>query len=344
MDITLKINLKAVKENYRLIKSRADLSICASVVKANAYGLGIEKIALALKEEGCNYFFVANLDEALQLRKILPKAWIAFFHGISQKSEAKICYKKKLIPVINNLESLDLVDDIPYILHIDTGMNRLGIAFNEISKISVNNNLQYLMTHPACADVASHPLNQIQFDRFENATSLFPNVKKSYANSFALFSDKKYHFDMVRPGCSLYGINPLASGENNPMSNVVFLNAKILQTRYIDSDTVVGYGAEGRVKQGSTLATIAFGYADGCIRSIGNKGFCAINGVRVPIIGRVSMDLIVIDITNCGGNVMVGDEVEIIGNNITVDDFANFAGTIGYEVITRLGSRLVRVY
>ena len=155
--------------------------------------------------------------------------------------------------------------------------------------------------------------------------------------------ESKYHFDMVRPGCSLYGINPTPYMKN-PMQNVVYLTSKILQIRHIDRDSTVGYGAEGFAKKGSTLATIAFGYADGCMRSVSGRGFCAIDGVKFPVVGRVSMDLIVIDITKCKKKVTVGDEVEIIGNVVTVDDFANFAGTIGYEIITRLGSRVTRVY
>ena len=332
-DSILTINLSAIKDNYMHLKSRLNESDSrtklASVVKANAYGLGAINIAPILKEAGCEDFFVANLDEAISLRKIIDTANIYVFHGI-QKNQENIFVENNITPVINNLHQLNIWQNatkkrnerLKTILHFDSGMNRLGMSLEDAQKIieqKITNDLdiKYIMSHLACADEKEHKQNQEQLDYFKQICRLLPKIKASFANSSGIFLGRDYHFDMARSGCALYGVNPTPALEN-PMKQVISLRSRILDIHVIDSRRAVGYGAACILPKGSKIATLPIGYADGFLRSLSNKGFCFVSGRKVPIIGRVSMDLITIDVSGVE-NINIGDEVEIIGDNILLD-------------------------
>ena len=333
MTATLAISLKAVADNYLLLKKKCAPAECAVVVKADAYGLGLEPVARTLWKAGARFFYVALLEEAIALRGILPDAKIAVLNGIER------AYKKeqehyRLISVMNHH------GDLPGILHVDTGMNRLGFSMEDAAKIP-GGLISWVMSHLACADTPEHPMNDEQYRRFNAIRKSFPAAKASLANSSGIFLKKCFYFDQVRPGCALYGVNPTPS-KKTPMQPVLTLTAPILQTRIVEQNGTVGYGATVKVKKGMQLATIGLGYADGLLRSIEGNGEVIIAGKRAPILGRISMDLIVANISHLP--VKEYTEAEIIGKKITVDQVAEAAGTIGYEVLTRLGSRFKRIY
>lgn len=336
----LTVHLAAIRRNWALLNKKSGNSECAAVVKANAYGLGVIPIAQALWQEGARLFFVALLEEAIELRAILPKARIAVLNGLLEKDDRHFV-QHNLIPVLNSVEQVTRWNPIyPYILHIDTGMNRLGISLKEAAHLP--GNPYAVMSHLACADKPENKLNHAQYLAFNRIRKRFPDSKASLANSAGVLLKKCYHFDIVRPGCALYGINP-RPGLTNPMENVVTLTAPILQVHTAEANGTVGYGATAKVKKGTRIATIGMGYADGYLRSLSNSGEVAVDGKRCKIIGRVSMDLIMADITHLPASASL-KQAEIIGPSIPVDKVAKAAGTIGYEVFTRLGSRLHRRY
>lgn len=354
----LTVDLAAIRENYRILQK-----ICGSnckisgVVKANAYGLGIEPVAKTLAGEGCDEFFVANLDEALTLRKILPDITIFVLHGIMPGEEEAFEYNK-ITPVLNSIQHINLLLQrsvligykLPCAIHFNTGMNRLGFDSISGKKFLLDNDIiqkldvKYITSHLACSDEANNPMNKQQLVEFQNITKDFEGERLSFANSGAVFLGNEYHFNMARCGLALYGGNPNNSSIN-PMKNVVKLTSKMLQIHQIDRDGTVGYGASHKVTAGTKTATIAIGYADGYLRSLSNSGICAVDGIIVPIIGRVSMDLVILDVTNVPDSKLeVGREVELIGENIPVETVALKAGTISYEILTSLGPRYKRVY
>lgn len=352
-EATLTINLKAVANNYNILKNKANLADCASVVKANAYGLGVDKIAPALYEQGCRIFFVANLDEAIFLRKILTEndSKIYVFNGISDFLDIKAYQNNNLRTIINTKSQLQWFvnnnnSNVKYAIHIDTGMNRLGLDpdfWQENIKQIKKLNPDFLMSHLACADDNNHSLNNYQYQLFKEITEGF-TCKLSLSNSYGIFNDNKMHFDIVRPGCALYGVNP-TTDKANPMHNVVSLKTKILQIRKISSIKTIGYGATASLPKNSRIATIACGYADGYFRHLSNKGHCFFKSHKLPIIGRVSMDLISLDISHVPENeISENNEIELIGDNVTIDEIAKIAGTIAYEVLTNLGNRYKRIY
>ncbi len=387
---TLTINLAAIAENYRALKNNcAKNCVVSAVVKADAYGLGVLEVASALENAGCSTFFVANLDEGVELRNILPQVKIYVLHGLVAGQE-DVFVKHNLTPVLNSIQQVNLwlqhsekmQEKLSCVLHFDTGMNRLGIKGkgkregeggegirgkgegqwvinNEqkkkkdyspfpfsllLSPLTSHSslNIEYIMSHLACADEENHPMNSQQLVEFQNVAGNFEGIKLSLANSSGIFLGQKYHFDMVRPGVALYGANPTPYTKN-PMKNVVTLTSKILQIELVDRAGAVGYGASYKLHHGTKIATIAVGYADGYLRSLSNQGICAIDGVIVPVIGRVSMDLVTVDVTKIPDEKLyVGAEVELIGENIPVDVVAGRAGTIGYEILTSLGARYRR--
>lgn len=355
-DSTLTIDLKAIESNYRLLKQKGGKIECGAVIKANAYGLGVAKVAKALQKAGAKSFFVANLDEAIELRTILPKAKIHVFHGV-QKDQEREFLRHNLTPVLITIEQVESWNKkassqnkrLPALLHVDTGMNRLGLTLNEADYLLKNPNILenidivYLMSHLACADESDHPLNKMQLESINKYKQLFNISKATLSNSFGVFLGKNYHQELLRPGCALYGINPTPYKKSNPMQPVVTLTSKVLQVREVGQLQTVGYGATKKLKKGSTIATIPVGYADGFLRSATNNGTCYIKNHKVPIIGRVSMDLITLDVSDIA-NIQTGMEVELIGENILIDEVASNAGTIGYEILTGLGRRYKRIY
>ncbi len=352
-DITLEIDLGAIQHNYNLLRSMIGHAACASVVKANAYGLGVEKVAPALYAAGCRDFFVATADEALELVNIVPPdAKIYVFHGV-KKGEEDAFAENNIIPVLNDIYQLDQwahkakVEGLilPAILHFDTGMNRLGFDHSIAKKISLNDGLRfldvkYVMSHLSSAENPEDEQNTIQLKRMNDVRKHFPKAKVSLSNSWGILAAKCYHFDLVRPGCALYGVK----GNNTAgIKNVIRATAKILQIREVAEDGFVGYGATKEVKAGTKLAVVPLGYADGYLRNLSNKGYAFLREREFPLVGRVSMDLTTFDVSS-SSKVKVGDELELIGKNYTVDDVAKNAGTIGYEILTNLGNRYNRIY
>jgi alanine racemase len=357
-DSVIIIDLRAVRENYRTLKNiLGDKSECAGTVKANAYGLGAVKVAEALAKEGCKKFFVATFEEAIKIRSVLKDETIYVLHGVYPHQE-ELFLEYKLTPVLNHLFQIEVWNKfalsnnliLPAIIHIDTAMSRLGVNEEDIEFL-VNNKerlagieLLYIMSHLASADELTSPLNKMQLEKLKQLASYFPNIPLSLCNSSGIFLGEEYHLDLCRPGCALYGLNPTPYSVN-PMKPVVKLLAKILQIRHLKKDTTVGYSATFTAKAGSKLATISFGYADGYLRSLGNNSYCYIAGYKAPIIGRVSMDLITIDVTDIPEDkIYLGAEVELLGENVTPDNIATQAGTLGYEILTNLGDRYKRIY
>lgn len=354
---TLTIDLDAIARNYALLCKQVPTAITAGVVKANAYGLGIEYVAPVLSKAGCQIFFVATLDEGLQLRALIPKATINIFNGAPSGHEA-LLREQHLTPVLNSLEDIgrwrdfcrDDSNPLPAILHVDTGMARLGLPKNELKTLAAEPNLlagielTSIISHLACASETDNPMNQEQLHEFNNALECLPRSKASLASSSGIFLGSEYHFNLVRPGASLYGLCPLTS-ISNPMAQVVRLQGKILQIRGVDTPQSVGYGATHRVAGPRRIATVAAGYADGILRSLSNLGSGYLNGVKAPIVGRVSMDLITFDVTDIPHEMAhTGAMIDIIGPDNPLDQIADSAGTIGYELLTSLGTRYHRTY
>ena len=333
MTATLTVSLKSIADNYKLLKAKSAPAECAVVVKADAYGLGLEPVAKALWKAGARFFYVALLEEAIQLRGILPKAEIAVLNGLTLK-QIKEQKHYKLISVMNHCGNLG------GILHVDTGMNRLGFSVQEAEQLK-GLPIHSVMSHLACADTPHHRMNDAQYRSFNSIRKLFPNASASLAASSGIFLKRCFHFDQVRPGCALYGVNPTPYIKN-PMQPVVTLTAPVLQIRDVTENGTVGYGATVKVKKGARLATIGLGYADGYLRSLTDNSDIIIAGKKAKLLGRVSMDLVVADISELPPSDY--KNAEIMGSNITVDTLAQAAGTIGYEILTRLGQRFKRNY
>ncbi len=367
----LRIDLDALCANWRKLASQAPAAECAAVVKADAYGLGAATVAPALWKAGCRRFFVAHSTEALALRAALPAdrmpATIHILHGPAAGAERDLA-EAGLSPVLSTPGQVAawretakrLGRELPAALHIDTGMNRLGLSAREAECLLESNTafdgiaLEFVMSHLACADEPEHPLNAAQRDRFAAWRRRLPGLKGSLANSAGIFLGTEYHHDLLRPGIALYGSNPFPASagpwhEAAKLTEVVHLEGKILQVRFVDRGESVGYGAGHIVEKPSRIATVAVGYADGFSRALSGRGSAVIRGrqghVRVPIAGRVSMDLITLDVSALGeSECLPGMTVSLLGGGIDIDAQAEAAGTIAYELLTQLGSRYRRIY
>jgi len=339
----LHIDYEAIAANWRLLADRVKPARCAGVVKDNAYGLGLRRVAEALAAAGCNDFFVAHLHEGVQLRTLLPKARIFLLNGVTSDKVAEDMVTARLMAILNHEDDLAywralgqrLNRKLPCWLHVDTGMNRLGWNAQTLDPELEGVEVQGLMSHLACSDEAQHPLNELQLARFTQLRDRFPAMEASFANSGGIFLGPDYHFNLVRPGIALYGGHPLNTGPN-PMQPVVSLYAPVLQVREVPAGQSVGYGASFITARPSRLATLDAGYAQGLLRTLSNKGVVAFNGVRAPIVGRVSMDLTVVDVTDVPYAVQPGQAAELIGPTLTLEEQAQAAGTISYEILTRI--------
>ncbi len=362
---TLVVDLDAVAENYDTLRQKSQGAETGATVKADAYGLGLEQVARTLSASECRTFFVATAAEGLALRHILPAAEIIVLNGPSRES-VKLILDASLSPVLNSLHQIDLwrhsggAGDkaAAAYLHFDTGMNRLGLGADEAETLFADPSrlhdisISSVMSHLACADTPDNPMNAAQLTAFRDLRSRLEGVigpvRASLANSPGVFLGPDYHFDLVRPGAALFGLAPQI-GARNPMRQTVEIYAKILQVRSVDTHMTVGYGAAHRVERPSRIATVGAGYAEGYPRAavsrIGETMHAFIAGHRVPLFGRVSMDLITLDVSDIPEALAIpGQEVELLGPHVTPDSLAASAGTIGYEVIARLGNRLHRVY
>jgi alanine racemase len=359
----LTIDLAAVVENWRILKKRARPGCdVGAVVKADAYGLGLEQVANALKLAGCATFYVAHLDGAIALRQIVGSGpRIANLNGPNRGTERDHA-AHRIMPVLSTREHIAawqtyaMKEEIllESIVQVDTGMNRLGLGQTEFDALIADADgflglhPQMLMSHLASADEPGHVMNKAQLERFRAMLGAFrarfPDAKASLANSSGVFLGHDWHFDYARPGAALYGVNPVP-GQPNPMLPVVNLKARIIQVRRVDTPGHVGYGAAAQVREGAKLATVSMGYADGYLRSLGASGVAVLDGIKVPVMGRVSMDLITFDVTNVPDSAtQPGNFVDIISHAVTIDDVARAAGTIGYEILTSLGHRFHRRY
>ena len=359
----LTIDLNAIGENYARLKALAKGAECAAVVKANAYGLGATQIAPFLYDQGCRTFFVATLDEGIRLRAHLTDAKIYILDGLF-KGAGSLFVEHSLSPVIGSLEMLEhwsafcaLLDhQHPAALHLDTGMNRLGFAASQIKDLTENHkvilqdvNIDLVMSHLACADEPQHPGNEEQQQKFSEILNSLPEIRASLANSAGIFLEPSYAFDLVRPGVALYGGQP-NTDTTSLMHPVVSLTTHIAQIRTVESGDAIGYGGAYIAKRKTRLATLPVGYADGYHRALGStnelKGASAYIGeYEAPLLGRVSMDLITIDVTDVPDELVnAGTSVELLGQHVTIDDLAAIAGTISYEILTSLGSRYDRRY
>jgi alanine racemase len=354
----LTINLDAIVRNYRQLDERLGKTACAAVVKADAYGLGIAPVARALAGAGCASFFVATIEEGIELRGILPEAEIAVLNGAPAEAVGEVA-RHGLIPVLNGPDQIEAWRaDIeragarPAILHCDTGMARLGLTQSELEAFCAAGAegipFRCVMSHLACADDPAHPLNGEQLALFQDARARlerrFGPSPASLANSSGIFLGPAYHFDLARPGVALYGVNP-TPGQPNPMAEAIQLKGKIIGLREIDRAMTVGYGATHRVTRGSRIATVAVGYADGFLRSLSNRAYGYIGTARVKMVGRVSMDLTTFDVSALPPeDARPGTMVTLIGREHPIDALAAEAGTIGYEVLTSLGRRYRRRY
>jgi alanine racemase len=347
---TLRIDLDALARNYTSLRGRTAPAECAAVVKADAYGLGVERVVRRLLREGCKRFFVATATEAREVRAISREVEIAVFEG-PLASTVSTLSEINARPVLNSLEQVERWRGRGRaLLHLDTGMNRLGLSSGDVGALAIRKDMladvdfAFVMTHLACADEPEHPLNAEQIARFDRMRKQLPAARTSIGNSAGALLGPPYCGDLARPGIALYGGNPF-SDRPNPMEAVVTLTAPILQIREIGEPQTVGYGATYVAGPPARIAVVGIGYADGYRRSLGNAGVAAVNGRRVPVVGRISMDLIALDVGALPrGQVRVGDAVELIGPTVGIDEVATAAGTISYEILTGLGRRLVRDY
>jgi len=338
----LTIDLGAIVRNWQKLCSLHPSGAVAGVVKANAYGLGAGPVATALRDAGCRHFFVAQPREGIALRKALgPGPMIAVLGGFPKALE------NDLTPVLNSLEELRAHRG-PAILQVDTGMARLGLDALELESLTRDPTpfdgveLLYIMTHLAAADEPGHPMNAVQAERFAEICVKLPRARRSFANSSGIFLGGRYASDLARPGCALYGVNP-TPGKPNPMEPVVRLDVPVLQVRSIAPGQTVGYGCTWMATRPTRIATIAAGYADGLHRAIDGKGRGLLRGQSVPMVGRVSMDLITFDVSEVP-DARAGDLIQVIGPSQDADRLASIEGTIGYEILTSLGNRYRRRY
>ena len=358
----LTIDLGALVANWLRLREMSQRAECAAVVKADAYGLGMEQAASALSRAGCKTFFVATIAEAGSLRALLPDATIYVLGGLLTNT-APLFQLHNLRPVLNSEAEVKEWAEycaasgqpLPAAIHIDSGMNRLGLSALEVDAIAPVASLwkmfelSLIMSHLACSDEVGHPKNERQRKIFDALRAKLPSAPASLANSAGILLGRQHHYDMVRPGIAIYGGRPQQTGDN-PFQPAVTLFGRILQVREVVSGETIGYGATRTLKRPTRIAVVAVGYADGIFRALSTRddkeGLSVfIGGHAAPILGRVSMDLITVDVTTIPGDIARrGEWVELIGPNVSAQAMAHHAGTIDYEILTNLGTRALRRY
>lgn len=352
----LTVDLDALAANWHHLNAAAARAGCAesaAVVKANAYGLGLEPIARTLAAIGCRRFFVATVQEGVALREILaPDAsTIHVLSGPTDPAAATAIATAGLIPTLNDPHQLDLWKPhrhLPAAVHIDTGMNRLGFPFDSLDPTAFGDaHIVLVMSHLACADTPEHALNAVQRERCKKLAEMFPNVPTSFANSAAastgVLAGTTQGRDIARLGIGLYGGNPLTN-RPSPVTPVATLDAAVLSIRHAAQGETIGYGATHALAERTVLATVAAGYADGIPRSLSGRGIVHCKGHRLPILGRISMDMLTINATAIAETIAPGDRAELYGSHISLDETATRANTIPYELLTRTGPRVERRY
>ncbi len=351
----LTIDLNAITNNYNMLQRQLGGAECAAVIKADGYGLGAERVGASLAAAGCETFFVAHIEEGIRLRQVVGDAEIHILNGLLPG--AADTYKThNLIPVLGSLREIGAwkvytkENHLPCDIHVDTGMLRLGLPPDELRQIANDGelvsglNIKNVMSHLASADELHSPQSGKQLKAFKQAREVLPMGAASFANSSGIFRGAPFHFDLARPGVALFGVNPTADS-SNPMQPTIELKARIIQLRDAWAGDTVGYNATYKIKEHTKIATLAVGYADGYLRSLSGRAFAYLDGHKIPLLGRVSMDVVCFDVSQVPvHSCFVGAWVELIGPNHSVDALAGEAGTIGYEVLTNLGSRYHRIY
>jgi alanine racemase len=357
MSTLITVDLGALMANYRACSKQLAPASCAAVVKADAYGLGIARIAPSLWAAGCRQFFTATHREGVTLRRLLPEAEVYIFEGVTNASTAAFV-ENTLVPVLITPDhaarwaetARGLGRPLPAVFHIDTGMTRLGHGERELKQFLAHGDdldwldIRYVMTHFACADETGSDMPREQLECFDRLRRLLPPAPTSIGNSAGALLGPRFSGDMARIGIALFGGNPYLEGDP-PFRPVLRWQSRILQLRTITRERPVGYGASYTAKPGTRIATVGTGYADGYPWSLGNRGIAAIGGHRVPVVGRVSMDLITLDVTGLPEDqVQPGTLVDLVGPEISLEELARRAGTINYEILTQLGHRAHRKF
>lgn len=352
----LTVDLSAIQTNYRRLAALAPGAEAAAVVKADAYGLGALRVALALFKAGCRTFFVADLAEAFALRRAFPDAArIYVLNGLQPGAEAA-CAAQGIAPVLNSLEqarrwAFEGGARMACALQVDSGMGRLGLSAREVTALVEDGELggrlaiDLVMSHLACADTPACPANRAQLNRFAEVSARLPHARRGLANSGGVLLGVGFQMDLVRLGVSLYGVEAAPGGPR--LEPVVGLAARVIQVRDVQAGDRVGYGGDHVQMAPGQIATIALGYADGWPRRLSGRGRAFFKGVALPFAGRVSMDSITLDVSALaplGLGLRLGDEVELLGPQQTLADVAEQADTIAYEILTRLGRRFHRTY
>jgi alanine racemase len=353
---TLSVDLKALQDNWRTLAAQAGSCECAATVKGDAYGLGIEPVARALWSVGCKTYFVALPCEGATMRAVLPDAAVYILDGLLAGC-TPFYLEHNLRPVLSSLDEIAEWRETgkPAGLHVDTGMNRLGLSASDVEGLLQDGdalshlNLSLVMTHLTCGEVPGHDNNRTQLDRFNALRARLPDAPASIANSPGSFLGQDFALDVIRPGIALFGGNPFAD-RPNPMHAVAHLYAPILQVRHLQPGECVGYRQTWCAEREARIAVLGVGYRDGYPRALSyparnGPAQVMIGGQFCPVVGRVSMDMITVDITDIGDEfARRGVRAEIMGDNITVDELAGWAGTISYEILTSLGTRYARLY
>jgi alanine racemase len=356
-DSHLTINLAAIGRNYTKLQRQLGKVECRAVVKADAYGLGLAQVCPALFEAGCEKFYVATLEEALTLRKLLPTITIFLLHGMLP-GQAEILARNRIVPVLNDFYQIELWQahakligkKLPAALHIDTGLCRIGLEFDDYPAILAKPEtlegieIDHVMTHLSCSRDPSHPKNYEQLLMAQRLQALWPSKPFSLSSSGGMFISPDYYFDIIRAGCSLYGIAP-TSAHKHEMESVITLTSRLVQIRSITKAQPVGYGGSYMANPGDKIAVAAIGYADGYMRNLANKGYAYIGEYKAPVVGVVSMDMVALDVTHVPSPLLYpGAAIELLGPNVLFNDVLDSTSSTGYEILTRLGIRVKRHY
>lgn len=348
----LEINNKNLAYNFKLLSKLVSKAACGATIKADAYGTGVINAFNVLYKNQCRHFFFATLNEAINIRKKFSKANIYVLNGL-ENNKIEIFRKLKIIPILNSKEELDKLikeknkKDLRFGIHIETGLNRLGININELKYFDIRNlKLTILISHLSSAEEKNNPYNEIQNKKFISTFNIFKSVQyKSLSNSAGTVHKKKFHYDLVRPGISLYGgyINKMIH-KNLPIKPVIRFKAKVLQIKKIKKNQFVGYNQTHKTKRETNIAIIGAGYADGISRTLSNKGYVYYKNKKFKIIGRVSMDSITIDIGKNNKMIKSGMYMDLINDKHDIEKMAKICNTISNEILTSISKRVERVY
>ena len=357
MSTLITVDLDALEANYQFCREQLKPASCAAVVKADAYGLGIGQIAPALWDAGCQQFFTATFREGIKLRSFLPDAEVYVLEGVTEVSLQAFC-EHALVPVLISPahavlwagQAREMGHPLPAIIHLDTGMTRLGFGEPELREFLQNRDdlewldTRYIMTHYACADEPEQAKTRQQLEQFDRLRALLPPAPTSVGNSAGGLLGEPWSGNMARVGIALFGGNPYL-GDKPALKPVLRIQSRVLQLREIAAGTTVGYGATHTADSRTMIATVGTGYADGYPWSLGNRGVASVAGHRVPVVGRVSMDLITLDVTGVPPElVQPGQMVDLIGPDVSLEEVAERAGTVNYEILTRLSQRARRKF